>query len=759
MKLVIVESPAKAKTIKKYLGKNYQVLASYGHVRDLLPKEGSVDPDDDFSMVYEIIDRNKRHLKNICDAVRKADGICLATDPDREGEAISWHIVEVLKRKKLLKDKSVERICFHQITKRSVIDAANNPRDIAMDLVNAQQARRALDYLVGFTLSPLMWRKIRAGLSAGRVQSPALRMIVERELEREAFVAQEYWRILSSHQEGGIEFSARLIEFDGKKLEQFDLVNEQGAQDCVAAIEHAAQGVLHVAKVNKKQRKRNPFAPFITSTLQQDAVRRLGFTAQRTMSIAQQLYEGIELPNDGSVGLITYMRTDSVTIAEEAIVNMRAFLSEHYGHDVLPDEPNVYKSKSKNAQEAHEAIRPTDCQRTPESLQQVLSAEQFKLYRLIWQRSLASQMIYALMDTVAVDLTAKNHVFRANGSVLIDPGFLKVYGDQKSATIADSSLPALNQGDDIKLCALVTEQHFTEPPPRYSEASLIKSLEECDIGRPSTYASIISTLQNRKYVVLEKKRFYPTDVGRVVYKFLIRYFNQYVDYNFTARLEDDLDRVARGEIEWVPLLDKFWKPFKTQIDEVNEHVKRSDVTQEVINEACPDCGKPLVSQLGRRGMFIGCTGYPDCRYTRSVNETKEDLEVVKDRKCPKCESELVMREGKYGKFIGCSSYPECKFIESLFKPENTQVACPKCCKGTIVSRQSRKGKAFFSCSTYPKCDYAIWNKPIKEPCPDCSWPILTIKETKRSGKQIVCAQKECQYIRDYDLSEEVEEGE
>ena len=751
MKLVIVESPAKSKTIKKYLGRDYQVLASYGHIRDLLPKEGSVDPDDNFAMVYETIERNRSHLKKICDMVKKAEGICLATDPDREGEAISWHIVEVLKQKGLLKDKTVERVCFHQITKKAVLDAVNNPRDLSMDLVNAQQARRALDYLVGFTLSPLMWRKIRAGLSAGRVQSPALKMIVERELEREAFVPKEYWRILSKHKKDEMEFTARLITYKGEKLDQFDINSDKLAADAVDVINAAANGFLTVDKVVKKQRKRNPYAPFITSTLQQDAARRLGFTAQRTMRTAQQLYEGIELPNEGAVGLITYMRTDSVTIATEAITAFRDFLGKKYGENSIPKEPNFYKSKSKNSQEAHEAIRPTDCRRTPESLQDVLSDEQLKLYRLIWQRSLASQMIYATLDTVAVDLAAGDNIFRANGSVLVDPGFLLVYADQKDASSGDKMLPPLAEGEKVALDELLTEQHFTEPPPRYSEASLIKSLEEYDIGRPSTYASIISTLQNRKYVILENKRFVPTDVGRVVYKFLSNYFEKYIDYNFTASLEDDLDKISRGEIEWIPLLENFWKPFKTQIDDVNEKVSRKDVTQELIDEKCPECGRQLVKQLGRRGQFIGCTGYPECKYTRSLNESKEEQEIVKDRKCPKCGSDLLIREGKYGKFIGCSSYPDCDFIESLFKPEDTGVVCPKCCKGTIVSRKSRKGKLFYSCSRYPDCTYAIWNKPISEPCPKCHWPILTIKETKRSGKQIVCPQDDCKYVRDYDL--------
>lgn len=748
-KLVIVESPAKAKTIQKYLGKNVEVLASYGHVRDLLPKEGAVDTANDFAMKYQVIDRNSKHVDAIAKAMKKADVLYLATDPDREGEAISWHLFELLKKRGVLKNKETHRVVFHEITKQAVNDAVANPRGLSMDMVNAQQARRALDYLVGFTLSPLLWKKVRRGLSAGRVQSPALRMIVERELEIEAFVPQEYWSIEADAAFEKQNFDAKLTHYKDKKLSQFTVNNGEQSAEVVATLNKAAAGKLLVTKVDKKQRKRNPAAPFTTSTLQQEASRKLGFGAQRTMSVAQQLYEGTDT-GDGAVGLITYMRTDSVSLANEAIEEVRAFIGEKYGESAVPSKPQEYKTKSKNAQEAHEAVRPTSVLRTPESLKKYLSSDQLKLYTLIWQRTVACQMIHATMNTVAVDLACgTGNTFRANGSTVVNPGFMSVYLEGKDdAAKSDKDeriLPVMEVGDVVELIAIRPEQHFTEPPPRFSEASLVRSLEEHDIGRPSTYASIISTLLQREYVELEKKRFHPTDVGRVVGKFLAEHFTKYVDYDFTAKLEDELDAVARGEEEWVPLLRNFWGPFKEQVETKDKEVQRSDVTQELLDEDCPKCGKKLSSRLGRSGRFIGCTAYPECDYTRNINgeETSNEPEVVADRKCPKCESDLWVRTGKYGKFIGCSSYPKCKHIESLEQPTNTGVTCPQCKKGEILTRKSRRGKIFYSCSDYPDCDYALWNEPLNEECPACKWPIMTIKTTKSRGTEKVCPQKEC----------------
>jgi DNA topoisomerase-1 len=750
-KLVIVESPAKAKTIQKYLGKDVEVLASYGHVRDLLPKEGAVDTANDFAMKYQIIDRNSKHLDAIAKAMKKADVLYLATDPDREGEAISWHLLELLKKRGVLKDKETHRVVFHEITKQAVNDAVAHPRELSMDMVNAQQARRALDYLVGFTLSPLLWKKVRRGLSAGRVQSPALRMIVERELEIEAFIPQEYWSIEADAAFEKQNFDGKLTHYKDKKLSQFTVNNGEQSAEVVATLNKAAKGKLLVTKVDKKQRKRNPAAPFTTSTLQQEASRKLGFGAQRTMSVAQQLYEGTDT-GDGAVGLITYMRTDSVTLAGEAVEELRSYIAEKYGAKAVPASPQEYKTKSKNAQEAHEAVRPTSVLRTPESLTKYLSSDQLKLYTLIWQRTVACQMVHATMNTVAIDLACgKGNTFRANGSTVVDPGFMSVYLEgQDDAAKSDKDeriLPIMEVGDIVDLIAIRPEQHFTEPPPRFSEASLVRSLEEHDIGRPSTYASIISTLLQREYVELEKKRFHPTDVGRVVGKFLAEHFTKYVDYDFTAKLEDELDAVARGEKEWVPLLRNFWGPFKEQVETKDKEVQRSDVTQELLDEDCPKCGKKLSSRLGRSGRFIGCTAYPECDYTRNINgeETSNEPEVVADRKCPKCESDLWVRTGKYGKFIGCSSYPKCKHIESLEQPTNTGVTCPQCNKGEILTRKSRRGKIFYSCSDYPDCDYALWNEPLKEECPTCKWPILTIKTTKSRGTEKVCPQKECDF--------------
>lgn len=758
--LVIVESPAKCKTIEKYLGKDFTVLASYGHVRDLIPKEGAVDPTHDFAMKYQVIDRNQRHLQEIAKSVKSADTLYLATDPDREGEAISWHVFEYLKEKKLLKDKEVKRVVFHEITKKAVTEAIANPTELSLNLINAQQARRALDYLVGFNLSPLLWKKIRRGLSAGRVQSPALRMIVERELEIEAFKTREYWSHTAEASAQSQAFKAKLTHYQGEKLNQFSFENAEQAQQVKQNLLEAADGTLVVAKIEKKQRSRNPAPPFITSTLQQEAARKLGFTTRRTMMVAQQLYEGIDLGGE-TAGLISYMRTDSVNLADEALVEIRALIAEKYGADNVPKEPRRFKTKSKNAQEAHEAIRPTSAQRLPEQVKAFLSVEQFKLYDLIWKRTIACQMMHATLNQVAVDLHcgSEQNVFRATGSTVMHPGFMSVYlegedDSQEAGDDQDRLLPPMEEGRPVQLLDINANQHFTEPPPRYSEASLVKALEEFGIGRPSTYATIISTLQNREYVTLETKRFYPTDVGRIVNKFLTEHFTKYVDYSFTANLEDELDAVSRGEKEWVPLMNAFWQPFHDLIADKDTSVQRKDVTQETLDEACPECQSPLSIRLGRNGRFIGCTNYPGCSYTRNLSDDNEggasEPEIVEGRNCPKCQSSLVIKTGRYGKFLGCSGYPNCKHIEPLEKPAGTGVKCPQCHTGDILKRKSRNGKIFFSCSEYPKCSYALWDAPINESCPQCQWPILTVKNTKRRGAEKVCPQKECDYATPYE---------
>jgi DNA topoisomerase-1 len=621
--LVIVESPAKAKTISKYLGKDFDVMASYGHVRDLVPKVGAVDPDNRFAMKYEIIERNEKHVNAIVRALKKSDALYLATDPDREGEAISWHLTELLREKKALDSKPVHRVVFHEITKDAVQEAIDHPRDISADLVGAQQARRALDYLVGFNLSPLLWKKVQRGLSAGRVQSPALRMIVERELEIEAFKAREYWTIEADVSKDEQPFVSRLVSYRGEKVEQFSFENEEQAREVEKTILDAASGELRTVSVTKRQRRRNPAAPFTTSTLQQEASRKLGFNTQWTMRVAQKLYEGIELPGEGNVGLISYMRTDSVTLAGVAVDEIREVIAERYGPENVPEEPREFKTKSKNAQEAHEAIRPTSVARTPDSLKEALDDDQFRLYSLIWKRTMACQMVPAVFDTVAVEFApgrsqeaagADNtqpdvgHRFRSNGSVLVEPGFMAVYkegfDDKSKDDDTDRLLPEINEGDVIRLDELRPEQHFTEPPPRFTEASLVKALEEYGIGRPSTYANIIATLKNREYVEMDSKRFIPTDIGRIVNGFLTEHFTQYVDYDFTAKLEDDLDAVSLGEKEWVPLLDNFWGPFKELCDDKEESVTREQVAQARELGTDPKSGKPVTVRMGRYGPFV-----------------------------------------------------------------------------------------------------------------------------------------------------------
>ena len=761
--LLIVESPSKAKTLKKYLGGDFEVLASYGHVRDLVPKQGAVDPSAGFAMKYQPIERNAKHVDAIAKAVRKADHVYLATDPDREGEAIAWHLTELLREKKLLgskaQPKDVKRVVFYEITESAVQAAVAAPRDISMELVNAQQARRALDYLVGFNLSPLLWKKIRRGLSAGRVQSPALRLIVEREKEIAAFVPVEYWSVHFDSHKASQKFSARLIEFDGEKIEQFSL-GDQGASDRVLAALREA-GIARVAKIDKKRKSRSAAAPFTTSTLQQEAVRKLGFSTDRTMKVAQQLYEGIDT-GEGAVGLITYMRTDSVTLANEALDEIRQYIAQNFESGYLPAKPNTYRNKSKNAQEAHEAIRPTAIARSPQSVKHALTSDQYKLYEMIWKRTLASQMSPAQFDTVAVDfeVAGARGRFRANGQVLTFPGFIAVYREDVEDVSDDDEtarLPALEVGEDVPIDKLYGEQHFTQPPPRYTEASLVKTLEEYGIGRPSTYASIISTLIAREYVELDKKRFTPTDVGMIVAKFLTEHFDKYVDYDFTAQLEDQLDDISNGKVDWVPVLDDFWRGFKNRIEE-KQSVDRKEITHEALDEACPKCTKPLSIRLGKRGRFVGCSGYPECDYTRSLDGDAEPTApvTVEGRSCPKCESALVIKHGPYGKFIGCSAYPKCRFIEPLERPKDSGVTCPQCKEGSLIERKSRYGKLFYSCNTYPKCNYATWNPPINEPCPKCGWPILTLKTTKRRGEEKVCPQKECGYSEPVVKDPEVE---
>jgi DNA topoisomerase I, bacterial len=605
--LVIVESPAKAKTLNRYLGGDYQVMASYGHVRDLLPKAGAVDTEHDFAMKYETIEKNAKAVEAIVKALKKSDTLYLATDPDREGEAISWHLYELLKDRGLLKGKNVSRVVFHEVTKSAVEQSIAHPSDLSMELVNAQQARRALDYLVGFNLSPLLWKKIRRGLSAGRVQSPALRMIVEREEEIEKFKSREYWTIEADLKHTDVQFVSRLICLGNEKLKQFSIENEAAATSARNKLLSVSAGKLKVDSLEKKQRKRQPAAPFTTSTMQQEAVRKLGFSTKRTMRVAQQLYEGIDT-GDGSVGLITYMRTDSLNLADEAIQEIREFVSARYGHGKIPGHARHYKTTSKNAQEAHEAIRPTSIYRIPQEIRPKLNHDQYKLYELIWKRTVACQMHHATIDTVVIDFTCGGeNIFRSTGSTITDPGFMEVYLEGQDDTLQpgyEAALPVLEVGDFVQLLGIRAEQHFTEPPPRFTEASLVKSLEEYGIGRPSTYVSIISTLLQREYVELDNKRFMPTDVGRIVNKFLTEHFTDYVDYEFTARLEDELDAISRGEKDWIPLLRDFWRTFGAKVREKEENVSRKEASRSRELGTDPHSGLPVSVRMGRYGPYV-----------------------------------------------------------------------------------------------------------------------------------------------------------
>ncbi|MES2858370.1 MAG: DNA topoisomerase I [Pseudomonadota bacterium] len=621
--LLIVESPAKAKTINKYLGKDFTVLASYGHVRDLVPKEGAVDPDNGFAMRYDLIEKNQKHVEAIAKAAKGAEHLFLATDPDREGEAISWHIAEILKERGLLKDRTLQRVVFTEITPRAIKEAMAKPRAIAADLVDAQQARRALDYLVGFNLSPVLWRKVQRGLSAGRVQSPALRMIVEREEEIEAFKANEYWSVEAEVAHPSQGFTARLSKLDGKKFVidtknlEFSLTDGESAEAARSRVTTAAAGALHVTDVASKERKRRPSPPFTTSTLQQEAARKLGFTTRKTMQVAQKLYEGVAIGEEGTVGLISYMRTDSVNLSQDALQEIRDVIARDFGTASLPDQPNTYQTKSKNAQEAHEAVRPTSALRTPSQVARFLTDDERKLYDLVWKRAVASQMIPATLNTVSVELAAgSEHSFRATGTTVVVSGFLAVYEEGKDTKASDDDdegrkLPLMKPGDRIPLDRIHTDQHFTQPPPRFTEASLVKALEEYGIGRPSTYASIIQTLLFRKYAEMEGRSFRPSDVGRAVSNFLSSHFTRYVDYDFTAKLEDELDAVAAGEEDWIPLMEKFWGPFKELVDEKTESVDRSEASGARELGIDAKSGKPVSVRLGRYGPYVAIGAQED----------------------------------------------------------------------------------------------------------------------------------------------------
>jgi DNA topoisomerase-1 len=751
--LVIVESPAKAKTIEKFLGAGYRVLASFGHVRALPSKQGSVDTANDFEPKYHVLPESKKHIDAIKKELKGVDRLLLATDPDREGEAISWHLLAALGLDKKPKIP-IQRVVFHEITKDAIIHAVQHPRDIATNLVDAQQARAILDYLVGFNLSPFLWKKIRYGLSAGRVQSVALRLVCEREKEIQAFVDQEYWTIDTKlEKQGGQGFKAGLIAVDGKKLGKFDIPDQKSADALKNAI---VQGKAQVASVTRKEMKRNPAPPFTTSTLQQEASRKLGFSAKKTMSTAQKLYEGVAIGEGGTVGLITYMRTDSVNLSAQALQDAHDLISVAYGKEYALAKPRFYKNKSKNAQEAHEAIRPTYIDKTPTELKKYLTPDLFKLYELIWKRTVACQMAEALLDQTSVDIAVSGEkkdsfTLRATGSVIRFPGFMKLYieGVDDEDEEKEGTLPALDVGETLKLLEVLPEQHFTQPPPRYTEATLVKTLEEYGIGRPSTYASTLNTLVERKYARLDKKRFFPEDVGMVVNDLLTAHFPKYVDYNFTAGLEEELDQVSRGEKQWKPLLREFWTPFITLLKQKEGEVRKESLTTETLDEACPECGKPLAIKLGKRGKFIACTGFKEgCKYTRNLENVAGEEAVepeVSEEKCDKCGQPMLIKSGRYGKYLACSGYPACKNIQPLNKPKGTGVACPECKEGELTEKKSRYGKLFYSCNRYPDCKFALWDPPVHQPCPKCGFPVLVKKVYKKKGEFLKCPKEGCDW--------------
>jgi len=749
--LVIVESPAKAKTIEKFLGKGYKVLASYGHVRALPSKQGSVDTENGFVPNYQVMAESQKHVDLLKKEVAKSDELILATDLDREGEAIAWHLLEALGIDEDGDHPQVKRVTFHEITKPAIDAAMASPRRIDRGLVDAQQARSILDYLVGFNLSPFLWKKIRYGLSAGRVQSVALRLICQREGEIEAFEPREYWSIEALlANAAGAGFGAKLHSLDGKKLDKFAISDETQAESIMADLKQAE---FVVANVEKKERKRNPAAPFTTSTLQQEANRKLGFSARKTMSTAQKLYEGINIGKE-SLGLITYMRTDSVALSEQATSEAREVICQVYGKEYALSKPRTFKNKSKNAQEAHEAVRPTSIAHTPEKIKEYLSTDQFRLYQLIWKRTVASQMTQAIFDATSVDISAgKRYTFRAAGQTIRFAGFMALYiegtdnGDDEDK---EGLLPLLAKEEILKREQLTPEQHFTQPPPRFTEASLVKTLEEYGIGRPSTYASIMNTLVTRKYVRLEKRVFFPEDVGRVVAKLLTDHFSRYVDYDFTAALEEDLDTISRGEKEWKPLVEQFWTPFITLIKQKEQEVSKADLTTEKTDKTCPECSKELVIKLGRSGRFLACSGFPDCRHTEPLTTDGQPAEepVMSDEKCDKCGAGMLIKTGRYGKFYACSAYPACKNIQPLEKPKSLDIACPQCKEGEMMEKKSRYGKIFYSCNLYPKCKYALWNPPKQEACPKCAWPLTEIKTTKRWGTVQRCPQEDCTWEKE-----------
>lgn len=728
--LVIVESPTKAKTISSFLGKDYKIESSFGHMRDLPKSKMGIDTENNFEPKYIVPKSKQKQVTALKKLAQKAENIILATDEDREGEAIAWHLLSALD----IKDKSKQRIVFHEITKEAIEEALKNPREIDQRLVDAQQARRILDRLVGYELSPFLWRKVVKGLSAGRVQSVAVRLIIEREREILAFKPQEYWTLEAIFDPKS--FPTKLVKIDGKSLDKFAIGDESKAKELEEDIKTKKYSI---AKITKKETKKSPLPPFTTSTLQQESFRRLGYSAKQTMMIAQQLYEGIKLGQEGTTGLITYMRTDSLTLSEKFLGETKKYIQSDLGKEYLLPDSRFYKTKSKTAQEAHEAVRPSDINHTPESIKEHLDNRQFRLYQLIWQRALASQLPDAIFDQTSIDIDSadKVYTFRASGSIIKFDGFLKIY----PSSIKEEELPALNDKDKVDLKEVKANQHFTQPPARYSDASIVKILEEHGIGRPSTYAPTINTIITRGYVTREEKKLAPTEIAFLVNDLLVEHFPRIVDFKFTAHMEDDLDQIAEGKAKWQPVVKEFYEPFKANLEKKEGEIDKKDLTEESTDEKCDKCGSPMIIKMGRFGKFLACSGYPDCKNTKPINDKGEVASNETDEKCEKCGKPMVIKRGRFGEFMGCSGYPDCKTIKSIKKP--TGAKCPQCKKGDIVEKRSKKGRTFYACDQYPDCKFALWQKPTGDKCPECK--ALLVFAAKG---MIKCSDTTCKYEKE-----------
>lgn len=759
--LIIVESPAKSRTLQRYLGKNFDVKASVGHIRDLPVKTLGVDIDNNFQPQYETIRGKGSIIKELRAAAKKVDQILLAPDPDREGEAIAYHIAEILKGSK----KPVYRVLFHELTKNAILQAIEGATSLNSNLFEAQQTRRILDRLVGYQISPLLWDKVRRGLSAGRVQSVAVEMVCTREQEIKEFISEEYWSF-DALLLGELppEFTAQLDKKANKKIQ---VSNKEEADKIVAELKGAK---FTIADVEKKQKKRNPYPPFITSSMQIDANRKLRYSAKRTMALAQRLYEGLEVGEDGPTGLITYMRTDSTRINDTALAELREFIGTEYGNEFLPKKPNTYKTK-KGAQDAHEAIRPTDVNKTPDLMAQFMDPDMLKLYTLIWKRFVSSQMAPAVYDQTTIHISANDYQLKAVGSIMRFLGFMSVYvesssddngqdsnkkGDKKES---DKTLPDIKTGSSATLKELTSAQHFTQPPPRYTEASLVKALEDNGVGRPSTYASIISTIQEKEYVLLEQRKFFPTELGLLINDLLLAHFPAIMDIEFTASMEQNLDKVEDGKINWQTILKDFYGPFKDALDLAKKEMKSVKRSMTPTDVPCKLCDGTMVIRWGRNGEFLACETYPDCKHTQDFEKDssgkilplEREEQQATNEQCDKCGKPMVYKEGRYGRFMACSGYPDCRNI----KAESSGVGCPEeDCSGALIKKVSKRGKVFYACDQYPKCSFALWDKPINEPCPDCKAPFLIEKTTKKSGTRLQCADKECHYKRSVEEEEE-----